>query len=246
MKFRGVFIIFVGLFLLAACKDNEDQIRIPARELYNTAFMAYEDELYQEAEDKFKKLTEEHPGTRLATLAYLKMGDLNFQRGKWDEAESAYRLFLTLNPNSHLTPYVLNRLIALNYNQNVGGLIFKERSYDRDMEPNRKIIQEYQRFVLMYPQNVYRSEVYEYLLKARSDLAEYEFLVGNFYFKNEAYNSAIQRYLYLLKNYPEYPKTEEVGAKLIQAYYKNQQPYLAQEMEKVLEFRFKPTSEHKG
>ena len=235
MKYQVGFIIIL-LLGIQGCAETEEQVRVPARELYHGAFIAYEDELYQEAADGFTKLTEEHPGTRLATIAYLKIGDLNFQRHKWNEAESGYRMFLTLNPNSHLTPYVLNRLIALNYNRNMSGLFFRERSYDRDMEPNRKIIQDYQRFFLLYPQNAYRADVHEYLLKAREDLAEYEFLVGNFYFENQSYDSSILRYLYLLRHFPEYPKAQEVASILVDAYFKNHQPQLAKEMEKVLRF----------
>ncbi|MGK5095353.1 outer membrane protein assembly factor BamD [Deltaproteobacteria bacterium TL4] len=226
-----------SLLVFQGCAETDAEIRTPAKELYQKAFIAYEEDLLQESEDKFKKLTEEHPGTRLATLAYLKMGDINYQRAKWEDAETNYRLFLTINPNSHLTPYVLNRLIALNYKRNVTGLFFKERSFDRDMDPNNKIIEEYQRFYLMYSQNAYIEEVREYLLKARSDLAEHEYLVGNFYLKQRAYDSAIHRYLYLLRQYPEYPKRLEVGKSLIEAYYSNQQSHLAKEMEKVLEFQ---------
>ncbi|MBF0352510.1 MAG: outer membrane protein assembly factor BamD [SAR324 cluster bacterium] len=222
------------IFLLSACSDTKESVRTPALEIYQAGMMAFDDELYQEAEDKFKKVTEEHPGTQLATLAYLKMGDLNFRRNRWIEAESGYRMFLTLNPNSHLTPYVLHQLISLNYQRNFTGVFFREREYDRDMEPNRRLIQDYQRFFLLYPNNIYLKDVYAYLLKSRADLAEYEFLVGNFYFKNEAYHSAIHRYRYLLKYFPEYPRYDEVAQKLIEAYYKNQQPHLAREMENVL------------
>ncbi len=227
----------VFLLLLAGCTGTEET-RVPARELYYKATVALEDELFNEATERLTQIIGQSPGTRLATVAYLKLGDLYFQQNKWEEAETNYRLFLALNPNSHLTPYVLNRLIALNYKRNVTGLLFTSRDFDRDMEPNRKIIQEYQRFFFLYPNNAYLTDVKEFLIKARSDLAEYEFLVANFYFEQQAFNSAILRYLHLLKHYPEYPKTQEVGIKLIEAYEANRQPHLAAEMRKALEVRF--------
>ncbi len=114
MFFRLIVGVFFPFFL-QSCGDEAKKIRVPAVELYHEAFVAYEDEYYQEAEKKFQVLVEEHPNTQLATLAYLKMGDLNFKRSKWEDAEVNYRMFLTLNPQSHLTPYVLNRLIGLNF-----------------------------------------------------------------------------------------------------------------------------------
>ena len=109
------------LFFLQSCGDEAKKIRVPAVELYHEAYVAYEDEYFQEAEKKFQVLVDEHPNTQLATLAYLKMGDLNFKRSKWEDAEVNYRMFLTLNPQSHLTPYVLNRLIGLNFEKNYYG-----------------------------------------------------------------------------------------------------------------------------
>ena len=222
--------------LLQSCTEaNTSQIRIPSTELYQSAMIALEDEFYQEALKNFEILVEEHSGTRLATLSHLKMGDLYFRQQKWEESESSYRRFLLLNPRSHLTPYTLNRLIALNYERNIYGLFVKSRDYDRNMEPNRTLIREYQRFYLLFPQSPYLADVKEYQKRAMGDLAEHELHVANYYFEQEAYHSAIGRYLYLLKYYPDFPRTVEVAQRLIGAYRLNQQPKLADEMQKVLE-----------
>ena len=235
-KYRSTrFIPWIMLLLfLQGCGEEVKKMRVPAVELYQEAFVAFEDEYYQEAEKKFQDLVDEHPNTQLATLAYLKMGDLNFKRSKWEDAEVNYRMFLTLNPQSHLTPYVLNRIIALNFEKNYYGIFFPSRNFDRNMEPNRTILKEFRRFFLLYPQSPYLEEIREYQLKARAELAEHEFLVGDFYFRGKLYTSAAERYLYLLQNYPEFPRTEEVARKLIQAYRLNGEPLLANEMEEVL------------
>ena len=81
--------------------------------------VAVEDEFYQEALKNFENLVDEHSGTRLATLAHLKMSEVYFLQNKWEESETSYRRLLLLNPRRHLTPYVNNRLIALNYERNI-------------------------------------------------------------------------------------------------------------------------------
>ena len=235
---------FCGLLLVTAiltegCTAGEE-IRLPAQEIYYNTLMQYEDNSFQEAQTNFEKVIEENPGTQLATNAHLKLGDLHFIGTDWESAETNYRTFLAHNPNNHLTPYVLSQLISLNYKRNVQGFIFTERSFDRDMEPNRKIIQEYQRFFFLHATNAYLTDTKEFLRRAKNDLAEHEFMVGNFYFETKSFESAILRYLHLLKTYSQYPRIKEVGLRLVEAYKANRQPHLAQEMQKAIEVRFAP------
>ena len=68
-----------------------------------------------------------------------------------------------------------------------------------------------------------------------SDLAEHELNVANYYFEKQSYHSAIGRYLYLLKNYPGFPRTVHVAELLIRSYRLNRQPDLANEMQRVLD-----------
>ncbi len=236
IKYFRIFVLLILSGLLQSCTDTATtQVRVPATELYQKAMVAFEDKFYLEALKNFEILIEEHSGTRLATLSHLKMGDLYFLQNKWEESESSYRRFLLLNPRTHLVPYTLNRLIALNYERNIYGLFVKSRDYDRNMEPNRTLIREYQRFYLLFPQSPYLEDVQDYQSRALSDLAEHELHVANYYFDKQAYRSAIGRYLYLLKHYPSFPRISQVAERLIEAYRLNLQPELADEMQKVLE-----------
>ena len=238
-KARNSIILFIQFsFLSFACSPVQDtNIRTPARELYNQAIIASEDQFYTEAEELFRQLSNEYSGTQLATLAYLQLGELFFKRNNWDDAEVNYRSFLIRNPNSHLTPYVISQIISLNYEKNRYGVFIRERSFDRDMEPNRKIIQEYQRFYLLYRQSNYLEDVTELLSNASNDLAEYEFVVGEYYFSQQAYNSAITRYLYLLKNFPKFERRNQIAERLIDAYENNQQPEKANSIRIILELQ---------
>ena len=238
-KARNSIILFIQFsFLSFACSPVQDtNIRTPARELYNQAIIAYEDQFYTEAEELFRQLSNEYSGTQLATLAYLQLGELFFKRNNWDDAEVNYRSFLIRNPNSHLTPYVISQIISLNYEKNRYGVFIRERSFDRDMEPNRKIIQEYQRFYLLYRQSNYLEDVTELLSNASNDLAEYEFVVGEYYFSQQAYNSAITRYLYLLKNFPKFERRNQIAERLIDAYENNQQPEKANSIRIILKLQ---------
>ena len=235
-RFIRLFLFIFIFFTIQSCSKNEKvEIRIPAMELYQKAMVAFEDKFYQEALKSFEILVNEYSGTRLGIISHFMMGELYFKQKKWEESDSSYRSFILHNPRSNLTPYVLNRLIALSYERNQYGLFVKSRDYDRNMEPNRTILKEYQRFYLLFPQSPYLEEVKKYHKRAMSDLAEHELHVGNFYFDIEAYHSAINRYLYLLKYYPSFPRSTHVVERLIEAYYLNPHPELAKKMEKILE-----------
>lgn len=237
-RLQGLVWGWVIFVIVPACQTVKEEVRLPAQEIYHKALIDYEDNALKEAQVNFEKVIEQNPAIRLTTISYLKLGDLQLATAEWDKAETNYRTFLTLSPNSHLVPYVLSQLIAVNYQRNREGIFLENRDFERDMEPNRKIIQEYQRFFFLYANNAYLLDVTEFLHGARNDLAEHEFSVGNFYFENKAFDSAILRYLYLLKTYSDYPRTKAVGLRLVEAYEANQQPHLAEEMKKAIEVRF--------
>ena len=56
----------------------------------------------------------------------------------------------------------------------------------------------------MFPRNPYRDVLDLRINQCRNTLAEYEFLVGEFYYKKGSYYAAVERFKGLLKDYPEY------------------------------------------
>ena len=231
--------VLLGLLLIASCDLQEPvEVQVPARMLYFEATRLEDDEIHNEAEDRLKTLIAENPGTRLGTFAYLKLGDLYSKSEDWAEAELNYRIFLTLNSNSHLTSYTLYRLVVANYENSFTGTFFPDREVDRDMEPNRRLMLQFKRFFLLYPKSAYLPEVLPVHRESRSLLARYELMVGDFYVEREAFNSAIGRYMYLLRNFPEYPESDLVLLKLIDAYRANRQDQLADEMERIYQQQF--------
>jgi len=226
------------LFGMAACGETNLQVQVPARTLYFEALNLEDQELFSESITRMQSIATENPGTRLGTFAYLKLGELYSRQENWIEADTNYRLFLALTSNSNLTPDVLYRLMVVNYNAGLTGLFFPSREVDRDMAPNRKLLVEFKRFFLLYPNSPYLEDVRPYYREARGLLARYELMVGDFYYRKEAYYSAIGRYIYLLRNFPEYPETRAVMESLIQAYRSNQQEDLAAEIERIYRLRY--------
>jgi outer membrane protein assembly factor BamD len=218
---------------LGACESSGPKVQTPARLLYLEGQSLADQGLYSEAVAKFQDVADQNPGTLLGSFAYLQIAELRGEQEDWVPAETNYRLFLNANQQSHLTPYVLYKLVKVNLARSYTGVLFAAREIDRDVQPNRQIILEYQRFFFLYPTSVFLDEVRGYALSARETLAEHERMVGDWYFRRGHYHAAAARYVYLLRNYPTYPHAEEVVARLIVAYRRNLQPDLADELERV-------------
>lgn len=236
-------IIYLFLVFFTLGFSSCSSVRAPktAAQLYDFAIQNYEKGFYSQAIQSFQKVISQNPGTKYATFSYFKMGDSQFEMGssKYSEAEINYRIFLSLNPKSHLVPSVLNKLIELSFKRNEHWFFGTYYDFTRNPESFKKIITEYQRFYLLYPDSLYLKDSKQYMLQSIQILASHEFMIGNWYFEQSLYPSSIARYQYLLKQYPYFINSNEVVLKLIEAYKKNQQAHLAEELLKVYNFKYK-------
>lgn len=238
--------VLLGLGALMGCTGAQPRVQMPARVLYLEGQQLADQQLYADATTKLQRVVDEHPGSRMAGFAYLRLAEINAEQGNWAEAQTNYELFLGTGSRTHLTPWVLYQLMRAQHEHSYTGLFFPEREIDRDMEPNRRIITQYKRFYLLYPQSMFLEEITGYYRAARETLAAHEHLVADFYFGRQFYNAAASRYLYLLRNYPAYPERRAVLRRLIESYRRNQQPELAEEMQAIYERHFGPGSEEAG
>ena len=61
-----------------------------------------------------------------------------------------------------------------------------------------------------FPRNPYKDLIDLRIEKCRNTIADYEFLVGEYYLKNGQYKAAISRFETLLSKFPDYKKEENV------------------------------------
>ncbi len=233
-SFSGIFL----LFLLTSCATIEPET---VEQEYDQAIQHIDRQNYSLAIPLLESIIKENPGTRYATFAHLKMGDAYIEMGgsKINDAETNYRIFLNYNSNSHLVPYVLSRLIELNYKRNISAFFDEDYAYYRDPEHFKKIVHEYQRFFMLYPDSLYLKDARVYLDKSNESLAEHEFQIGRWYFQQNLFVPAIARFRYTLSQFPGFKNREQVVSHLITSYHKNQQPELAAEFELVYKQTFK-------
>ncbi|MDD3580836.1 MAG: outer membrane protein assembly factor BamD [Desulfobacca sp.] len=157
---------------------------------------------YDDAIDAFEKLKDRYPYSDQALLAEIKVADAKFYKRNYDEALEAYRSFEKLHPTNNAIPYVI-------FQQ--GMCFYRQRStIDRDQTFTARALQEFRRLKQKFPESEFIPKADEYSQKCLLDLAEHEFYVGEFYYKTEHYESALDRFLTVEQEYPDYPKMAQV------------------------------------
>jgi outer membrane protein assembly factor BamD len=185
---------------LATLTSNSDQVIFEAGE------KALKKHDYAAARDHFKRIIEAFPQSEYGPAARLGVGDAYFSEGgnaNYILAIGAYREFLTLYPSHPRSDYAQLQ---------VAECYFKQRnSPDRDQTPTQHALEEFQRFIDIFPNSPLVEAARARMIVCRQSLARSEFVAGYFYQRTrKAYRSAVLRYESLLKDYPDSAHMDEV------------------------------------
>ncbi|MES2854566.1 MAG: outer membrane protein assembly factor BamD [Bdellovibrionota bacterium] len=182
-------------FMMTACSSA------PTRDTSTPegAFLAAEDmekdERYEEAIQQYSEVKNKHPYSRFATEAELKIGDLQFTRESYIDAQGAYQLFKEFHPKHPRIDYVTYRLAMSYYNQ-------LPSTIDRDLSLAEKAILYFDETINSYPTSTHVKESREKREAALKMLGEKEMYIASFYLKRKQFDSALKRYEMLIKTYP--------------------------------------------
>jgi outer membrane protein assembly factor BamD len=198
-RFLTLFLCLV--FLLSGCAlwdhffPTEEEEQLPAQ-LMNEGMENFEKGYYETASEAFQKLKDRYPYSQFALDAEIKMADALYEQGLYDEAYEAYDEFERLHPKHPKSPYIVYRKGMSHFRQ--------VTTIDRDQSHTLKAKEEFERLVKKYPRSEYAESARAKVRECYIYLAEYELYVGNFYFKMERYQAAMDRYRYLLEHYPDF------------------------------------------
>lgn len=154
--------------------------------LYSRASAEYKDGHYKKAQEAFLRLKEEYPLHELAILAEAGIADSLYSDKEYAEAENAYSDFVSLHPTNENVPYALYQLGMCHYNE--------IRDIDRDQTETIKAKKEWEKLVARYPESKFSSMAEKLIRECKQKLAEQEFYVGRFYFRQKKYQAALSRF----------------------------------------------------
>lgn len=192
---RLICICFVFLPLFFGCSGKEIKDEKPAQELATEGMAQFKDEKYKASIITFEKLKDWYPFSKLATLAELKIADANYHVKEYESAISAYQEFENLHPRNEAIPYVIYQ---------IGRCWFDQMdTIDRDQTYAKNALNAFLRLTRQYPEDPFALRARENIDECRKSLAEHDFYVGIFYFKNKQYEAALRRFEAILKEYPD-------------------------------------------
>jgi outer membrane protein assembly factor BamD len=194
-------VLFILLSLTASCSSKKE-VR-PEGEFNAEKSFAMANDLIEKKEyDNARKLLVEVKNRDLtktyAPLAQLKIADSYAKEEETDLAVEEYRRFLEIYPDHRNASYAQYQIAMIYFSQ--------IESAERGYGAAAKALEEFEKLKRLFPRNPYKDIVEMRIEKCRNTIADYEFLVGEFYFKKGAYNAALNRFKGLLSKYPDYKK----------------------------------------
>ena len=168
-----------------------------AEALFDEGMRSFNEKRYVRAIDNFSKLRTDYPFSPQVTQVELKIADAYYLSQQYPEAINAFKEYQSMHPTNENIPFVLLRLGQSHFDQFT--------STDRDQK-NTEIAKGYfENVVNSYPKSPQAVEAKEKLAKCLEYLAEHEFNVAFFYFKQEKYPAARDRFEEIVRKYKDTP-----------------------------------------
>lgn len=201
----------VGLLVLvAACSGNPPEV-VPGvidadRILFERGQEALQTQEWLKAREYFVQIRDNYPQSEFRADARLGVGDTYLGEGSAESyvlALEQYRDFLALYPTHERAGYAQYQLAMAHFLQ--------MRRAERDQTETRDAIREFEAFIERFPpDHQLMGEVRAKLREARDRLSDSSFAVGRFYYRNNYYPGAIQRFRDILDDDPGYTRRDVV------------------------------------
>ncbi len=196
-------LLIISLF--SACSsDKSAQKKTPLFEgesVLNEANEKIKKGYYEDAREILQNIKVQDPSGKYAVLAQIRIGDSYFEEGLFEESAIEYNHFLKLHPHHKYAPYAQYQL-AMSYFKRI-------TTVDVSYSNAQMALKEFEKLLRTYPRNPYIDVVESRIDMCKRILAEYEFYVGEFYFKKGSYGAAALRFNNIINDYPDSRKEPE-------------------------------------
>ncbi len=202
------------LLLMVACSKSAVKPAAPdefvAERSFDKANKLIESKDYDDARALLLEIKNRDLTKKYAPLAQLRIADAYVKEGEPDLAVAEYRRFLEIYPDHQHASYAQYQVAMVYFGQIEG----PERGYGGAA----RALAEFEKLKKDFPRNPYKDLIDVRIEKCRSVMADYEFLVGEFYLKKNSYDAAISRFETIMQRFPAYKKEDSVLLKLGTAY----------------------------
>jgi outer membrane protein assembly factor BamD len=199
----------LSLILIISCSGKstiKPEEGFNAERNFTKANQLISDKNYTEARALLLEIKNRDLSKKYAPLAELRIADSYIKEGDPDLAVAEYKKFLEMYPDNGYASYAQYQIAMVYFSQ----IESPERGYGGAA----KALEEFEKLKTDFPRNPYREVVDLRIEKCRNTIADYEYLVGEFYMKKGSYAAAVGRFEGLLDKFPNYKKKEYVLLRL--------------------------------
>jgi outer membrane protein assembly factor BamD len=164
-----------------------------AEALFDEGMRYFKDKRYARAIDNFSKIKSEYPFSPLLINTELRMADAYYLNQQYPEAINAFKEFESMHPTNENIPFVIYRLGQSYFDQFT--------STDRDQKTTEIAKGYFEAVLAKYPKSQYAADAKEKLAKCNGYLAEHNFNIAQFYFQQEKYPAARDRFEEIVRRY---------------------------------------------
>src|SRR5262245_40441242 len=170
---------------------------LSAEALYEEGNRYFNEKKFVRAIDSFSKLRTDYPFSPMLTQVELKIADAYYLNEQYPEAINAFKEFQSMHPTNENIPFVTLRLGQAHFNQFT--------STDRDQK-NTEIAKGYfETVIAKYPGSPQVAEAKVKLQKCLEYLAEHDYSVAWFYYQQEKYPAARDRFEESVRKHKDTP-----------------------------------------
>jgi outer membrane protein assembly factor BamD len=202
---RWMILVPVALSFLFGCGGKGKDVKKIEGDpeiLYKQGLFRFNKRDYPEALKKFEELKSSFPDSPPYTLlAELKVGDCHFLKKEYVEAIAAYEEFKKTHPSHEESPYVQFQIGMSYFNQML--------ALDRDQNSTKKALSSFEYLIANYPPSLFTEKAKGKIGICKKRLADHEFNVANFYYKQGRFQAAASRFEELLEKFPKDPNEDE-------------------------------------
>jgi outer membrane protein assembly factor BamD len=160
---------------------------------------------YPEAQKSFEAIKVQHPYSRFAALAELRLADAHMRRGQYIEAAEAFQSFLKFHPSHPQADYAALQVAEAYYAMIPRDWGFLPPSAEKEQTATRSAIAAYERFLGRDagggPEAADGKKARAHLAECRRRLADHEMYVATFYYQRDQYQAAASRAEVILNLY---------------------------------------------
>jgi len=186
-------------------KDDTAASAEPDKVLYDRALLDVKKSHYTEARLDYQTLINTYPDSEYLAKAKLGVADSYYKEGGTSNltlAVGEYKNFIVFFPFLDEASYAQMQVAMSHYRM-------MEKS-DRDDSQGISAEQEFQTFLLKYPQSPLVPKAEQYLRNVQEVLADGEYRTARFYYLRPDYRAAAARLFELSERYPLYSQSDEV------------------------------------